>query len=125
MIGMNSPTMLYRKGTMERLHKVHVDWTIVDESQVDSYLDEGWFRTPTEAGAEEHAPSAYTIQQQGADLEAREQNLDDREQRLADAWAELDRQRDALAAAQAATQASAKPATKKATPAESDKQPAQ
>jgi len=48
MKGMREPTMLYRKGTKERLHGVRVDTIIVDASDVEDYLEDGWFRTPTE-----------------------------------------------------------------------------
>lgn len=48
MKGMREPTMLYRKGTKERLHGVRVDTIIVDADDVDAHLDDGWFRTPTE-----------------------------------------------------------------------------
>ncbi|TDV06060.1 hypothetical protein [Paraburkholderia caballeronis] len=48
MKGMREPTMLYRKGTKERLHGVRVDTVIVDAHEVDDYLEDGWFRTPAE-----------------------------------------------------------------------------
>lgn len=48
MKGMREPTMLYRKGTKERLHGVRVDTAIVDAHEVEDYLDDGWHLTPTD-----------------------------------------------------------------------------
>ncbi|WP_175770564.1 hypothetical protein [Burkholderia anthina] len=48
MKGMREPTMLYRKGTKERLHGVRVDTIIVDAHEVEDHLDDGWFLTPTD-----------------------------------------------------------------------------
>lgn len=39
-------TMLYRPGITEKIHGVAVDWTIVDEDEVDDMLADGWYRTP-------------------------------------------------------------------------------
>ncbi len=104
MVPMKSPTMLYRKGTTERIHGVHVDWTIVDEQEVEDYLAQGWFRTPTEAGAGEHAnegerhAAAARAEHERAELErraneeaARAAELDEREKRLAAQQEEIDR----------------------------------
>lgn len=43
------PTMLYRVGGMEKLHGVHVDYTIVEHHEVDDALAAGWHRTPAQA----------------------------------------------------------------------------
>lgn len=47
MNGLKSATMLYRKGTEERIHGVHVDKIIVDEHEVPDFLEQGWYSTPT------------------------------------------------------------------------------
>lgn len=46
-------TMLYRSGITEKIHGVAVDYTVVDESEVDAMLEDGWYRTP--AGVKEAA----------------------------------------------------------------------
>lgn len=51
MKGLKEATMLYRKGTQERIHGVHVDYIIVDADEVEDYLDDGWHLTPTEVKA--------------------------------------------------------------------------
>lgn len=104
MTPMKSPTMLYRKGTQERLHDVHVDWVIVDEHQVDEFLADGWFLTPAEAANGEHAGEAEhraTVERaeqeraererQAAEDDARRATLDAQEQRLVAMQEELDR----------------------------------
>lgn len=104
MVPMKTPTMLYRKGTTERIHGVHVDWTIVDEHEVEDYLTQGWFRTPAEADAGEHADegerraAAERAEHERAEAErrvsedaARAAALDEREKRLAAMQEELDR----------------------------------
>lgn len=48
MKGLQNATMLYRKGTKELIHGVHVDMVVVDAHEVDEYLADGWHRTPTE-----------------------------------------------------------------------------
>ncbi|TGB34396.1 hypothetical protein [Burkholderia thailandensis] len=48
MIPLKEATMLYRKGTLVRLHDVFVDWIVVDAHEVDDYLAQGWFSTPSE-----------------------------------------------------------------------------
>ncbi|MEZ7524012.1 hypothetical protein [Burkholderia vietnamiensis] len=48
MQGLKEATMLYRKGTEDRIHGVHVDMITVDAHEVDDYLVQGWYRTPTE-----------------------------------------------------------------------------
>ncbi|CAJ7851578.1 Uncharacterised protein [Burkholderia pseudomallei] len=58
MTPLKEATMLYRKGTMERLHDVHVDWTIVDYHEVDDYLAQGWYRTPDDVKAAIQAQEA-------------------------------------------------------------------
>ena len=44
-------TMLYRSGISEKIHGVAVDWIIVDASDVDEMLADGWFRTPADVQA--------------------------------------------------------------------------
>lgn len=121
MVPMKTPTMLYRKGTTERIHGVHVDWTIVDEHQVDDYLVQGWFMTPAEADAGEHADegarraAAEREAAERAESErraneeaARSAALDEREKRLAAMQEELDRKLAELTAATASKKSDSK-----------------
>jgi flagellar biosynthesis/type III secretory pathway protein FliH len=41
-------TMLYRKGTEGRIHGVHVDTIVVDATEVEDHLAQGWHRTPAD-----------------------------------------------------------------------------
>ncbi|UWX75368.1 hypothetical protein [Burkholderia gladioli] len=86
MTPMKSPTMLYQKGTQERIHDTHVDWIIVDEHEVEDYLAAGWFRTPKEVASGEHADAA---ERRAAEQAATEAQLKD--QRIAELEAELAR----------------------------------
>ncbi|RKE36645.1 hypothetical protein B0G76_2847 [Paraburkholderia sp. BL23I1N1] len=63
MNGLKSATMLYRKGTEERIHGVHVDKIIVDEHEVPDYLEQGWYLTPTamKQAAEAEAEAARIV----------------------------------------------------------------
>lgn len=62
MTPMKAPTMLYRKGTQELIHKIHVDWIIVDAADVAAHLAQGWYCTPADVieaqQAEETASAA-------------------------------------------------------------------
>lgn len=40
--------MLYKKGSMAKIHGVMCDYTIIDKSQIKDYLDNGWSKTPKE-----------------------------------------------------------------------------
>lgn len=84
MTPMKSPTMLYQKGTQERIHDTHVDWIVVDEHDVEDYLAAGWFRTPKEAGSQEHANAS---ERRAAEQAATEAQLKD--ERIAELEAEL------------------------------------
>ena len=50
-----NPTMLYRPGITEKIHGVAVDWTVVDDHEVDDMLADGWFRTPSDIKAAQEA----------------------------------------------------------------------
>ncbi|PTB28848.1 hypothetical protein C9I56_11195 [Paraburkholderia caribensis] len=91
--------MLYRKGTQDRLHGVHVDTIVVDENEVDTYLDDGWYRTPAEAGKEEHAAGSRSMFD---DIAERLHAIDAEEARLIAMREDLDRRHADLAAAEAA-----------------------
>ena len=41
--------MLYKEGGKHKLHGGNFDYTIVDELEVDQALEDGWFKTTTEA----------------------------------------------------------------------------
>lgn len=75
MKGMKAATMLYRGGHKVRLHGVHVETTIVDEGEVEDYLAQGWYRTPTEvkqaADAEAAAKAAQAAEPAEADAAAK------------------------------------------------------
>lgn len=72
MKGFKAATMLYRKGTEDRIHGVHVDTIVVDEHEVDDHLAQGWYRTPThvkeaaEAEARAAAEAADAAAKKGA-----------------------------------------------------------
>ncbi|TAM07250.1 MAG: hypothetical protein EPN70_03500 [Paraburkholderia sp.] len=130
MVPMRAPTMLYRKGTQERIHDVHVDWLIVDEHQVDEFLDQGWFRTPTEAGKGEHAGEAEhraaaaraeqeraERERQAAEDDARRADLDARELKLTAMQEEIERRLAELERATAAATADAGKQAKQTKPA--------
>jgi|UPI000410D836 hypothetical protein len=105
MVPMKSPTMLYRKGTQERIHGVHVDWIIVDEHQVDDHLAQGWFMTPAEAGNGESVQEAErrVAQERAAEEAERSAALDAREKRLAAMQDDLERRLAELERAGAST----------------------
>lgn len=73
MTPLKTATMLYRIGTQERIHGVHVDWIIVDESEIDDHLIQGWSLTPADAKLAadmeaEEAARATKSSKKGSDL---------------------------------------------------------
>ena len=44
-------TMLYQAGITEKIHGIAVDWVIVDASEVDDMLADGWYRSPADVKA--------------------------------------------------------------------------
>lgn len=80
MKGFKSATMLYRKGTQERLHDVHVDTCVVDADQVEEALDDGWHRSPADVKkAEGSERAAYEAREQRRTEEREAQERLDRE----------------------------------------------
>lgn len=51
-------TMLYQAGITEKIHGVAVDWIVVDASEVDDMLCDGWYRSPAEVKAAADAAKA-------------------------------------------------------------------
>jgi len=45
--------MLYKKGSMAKIHGVMCDYTIIDKSQIKDYLDKCWVKTPKETASKE------------------------------------------------------------------------
>lgn len=95
MTPMKSPTMLYQKGTQERIHDTHVDWIIVDEHEVEDYLAAGWFRTPKEVAAGEHADAAErrAAEQAASESEEKDRLIAELQAELARRDAEADKPR--------------------------------
>lgn len=95
MTPMKSPTMLYQKGTQERIHDTHVDWIIVDEHEVEDYLAAGWFRTPKEVASGEHADAAErrAAEQAATEAQLKDQRIAELEALLASRDAEADKPR--------------------------------
>lgn len=48
---MKIPTMIYRHPGRHKIGKKFYDYKVVDAADVDSFLSDGWFRTPAEAEA--------------------------------------------------------------------------
>lgn len=59
-------TMLYRAGITEKIHGVAVDYTVVDESEVDEMLADGWYRTPADIKAASDAAKTEEATQKPA-----------------------------------------------------------
>lgn len=55
---MKTPTMVLKYPGKHQLQDGCYDWLIVDESEVDDALKEGWFRTKEEAKAAYEQPAA-------------------------------------------------------------------
>ena len=43
--------MLYQAGITEKIHGIAVDWIVVDASEVDDMLADGWYRSPADVKA--------------------------------------------------------------------------
>jgi hypothetical protein len=98
MKGFKSATMLYRKGTQDRLHGVHVDTCVVDEHQVEEALDDGWHRSPDDVKkATESERLEFEAREKRRAAERAEQDRIDRE-----AAEQLDNEQRAIAAHAAA-----------------------
>ena len=60
---MKSATMIYRLGTETVIWGINIDTKIVDESEVDSFIAQGWYRHPNDVKYEsvEHPTSDVEI----------------------------------------------------------------
>jgi hypothetical protein len=88
MKGMRAPNMLYRKGTQDRIHGVHVDTIVVDEHEVEDYLAQGWHRSPDDVKKFEAGRSREDTQEQAIERareEGRRQAREAEQQRAFDA----------------------------------------
>jgi hypothetical protein len=124
MKGLREPTMLYRKGTKERLHGVHVDTIIVDAHEVEDHLEDGWYLTPTEVklaqGEQNSQEAALARAKEEGIRQAREEEqrrlFDEAVQRAREEGAREERERieaERAAEAPAASQPAEKPPTSK------------
>lgn len=67
------PTMLYKyPGKTEEIHALGCfDYIIVDETEVDSFLEEGYFKTTVEAKDDYEAKEAESLKAENDDLKAK------------------------------------------------------
>lgn len=59
MKGFRAARMLYRKGTQDRIHGIHVDTIVVDEHEVEEHLAQGWHGSPDDVKAFEAERSRH------------------------------------------------------------------
>lgn len=63
--------MLYKSGSQMQWHGMSLDYVIVDESEIDSRLAEGWHIHPLDIGAEpvnDGAPTRAELEQKAREL---------------------------------------------------------
>jgi hypothetical protein len=78
MQGFIEATMLYRPGHMERLHGVFVDYVVVESTEVEAMLDQGWFMSPAECeGAKPRRGRPPKVAVQAGDAQPVEMSIPD------------------------------------------------